>query len=548
MLSARELALDKNPDATSWVNQRIIYTHGIGLAMVPVNEVTSEGQPRLWIRDLPPVSTNGAPQVTQPRIYFGEDDDHYVVVGARQAEFDYPKDSGSGSTDQKTSWTGTTGIGLDSTLPRLLFALRFRDLDLLISDQIQSSSQLLFHRTLADRLGMLAPFLRFDKDPYLVVDGSGRLVYVQDAYTVSDRFPHASSFDPSDLGSPSGLAGAPFNYLRNSVKITMDAYDGTMHFYVVDPTDPLIRAWQGVFPSLFEPKDRMPSWLVSHLRVPEELFNVQTRMFGRYHVTDPLVFFSNNDRWTIPAAQGNEQTLPSEAYYVVMRMPGESSAEFLLLQPMIAASRPNMIAWVAARNDAPNYGGVRVYQFPADTTIFGPAQIEARIDQDPTISAQVTLWNQSGSRVIRGNLIVVPVGDSLLYLQPVYLQSTSAAFPEFQKIVVASPTTVTWADTLGQALTQLLEAQGGGPSPTPTPAPTPSPGVSPTPAPTLPPGGGLPSDVQGLVAYANQHFEAAQQALRNGDFATYGTEMQKVQAALQKLGELTGTPGASIQP
>jgi uncharacterized membrane protein (UPF0182 family) len=216
---------------------------------------------------------------------------------------------------------------------------------------------------------------------------------------------------------------------------------------------------------------------------------------------------------------------------------------------MIAANRPNMIAWVAARNDAPNYGTVRVYQFPADTTIFGPAQIEARIDQDPTISAQVTLWNQSGSRVIRGNLIVVPVGDSLLYLQPVYLQSTSSAFPEFQKIVLASPTTVVWANTLGEALTSLLQAQGGGgPSPSPSSGPTPTPGASATPVPTLPPGGELPSDVTSLIAYANQHFEAAQAALRSGDFATYGTEMQKVQAALQQLGVLTASPGASAQP
>jgi uncharacterized membrane protein (UPF0182 family) len=550
MLSARELALERNPEATSWVNQRIIYTHGIGLAMVPVNEVTNEGQPRLWVRDLPPISLSGAPSVTQPRLYFGEADDHYVIVGARQPEFDYPRDTGAGSTDETTSWTGGTGIGLDSTGARLLFALRFRDLDLLITDQIQSGSQLLFHRTLDARLGRIAPFLRFDKDPYLVVDDAGRLLYVQDAYTVSDRFPHATRFNPGELGATSGLLGGEFNYIRNSVKITMDAYDGTMRFFVADPSDPIIRAWQGIFPTMFERFDALPADIVDHLRVPEEQFNVQTRIFGRYHVTEPIVFFSNNDRWTVPDVQTSEQSLPSEAYYVVMRMPGEPRAEFLLLQPMIAASRPNMIAWVAARNDVPNYGAVRVYQFPADTTIFGPAQIEARIDQDPTISAQFTLWNQSGSRVIRGNLIVVPVGDALVYLQPVYLQSTAAAFPEFQKIIVGSPTTIVWADTLSEALSSLLRAQEGQPTPTPSagPTPTPSPGATATPRPTLPPGGELPSDVAGLIAYANQHFEAAQTALRNGDFATYGEEMDRVEAALARLGELTGSPGASIQP
>jgi hypothetical protein len=548
MLSGRELAVSKNPQATGWVNTRVIYTHGIGVAMVPVNEVTPEGQPRLWVRDLPPVSEAGAPEITQPRIYFGEADDHYVVVRARQAEFDYPRTAGRTTVDETTRWSGTTGVPLDTTLNRLLFALRFRDLDLLISDQITSESQLLFHRTIQDRLERVAPFLRYDKDPYLVIDERGHLVYVQDAYTITDDFPNADGFAGSALGADSGLAGDWFNYIRNSVKITMDAYDGTMRFYVADPSDPLVRAWQGVFPGLFEPMTAMPAGLVSHLRVPEELFNVQTRMYGQYHVTGTLTFFNNTDRWTVPDPQTNEQSLPSEAYYVVMRMPEEDDVEFLLLQPMIAASRPNMIAWVAARNDAPNYGEVVTYRFPADTTIFGPAQIEARIDQDPQISAQVSLWNQSGSQVIRGNLIVVPVGESLLYLQPVYLQSTSSAFPEFQKIVVASPTTVVWGDTLTEALTLLMAQQGGGPGPSPGVTPSPSPGVTPRPTATTAPGGELPADVTALVDYANTHFELAQAALRAGDFATYGAEMDKVEVALARLVELTGSPAPSAAP
>ncbi|HKF84648.1 MAG TPA: UPF0182 family protein [Candidatus Limnocylindrales bacterium] len=555
MLSGRELAIDKNPEAASWVNQRIIYTHGIGIAMVPVNEVTTEGQPRLWVRDLPPVSFEGAPEIVQPRIYFGEGDAHYVVVRARQAEFDYPRDTSSGSVDEVTSWSADTGVRLDSTLNRLLFALRFRDLDLLISDQITADSELLFHRTLSDRLGRIAPFLRYDKDPYVVVDDRGHLVYVQDAYTISDRFPHATWFNGSDLGTGSGLDGEAINYIRNSVKITMDAYDGTMRFYVSDPTDPLIRAWSGIFPGMFTALDGMGDGLADHLRVPEEQFNVQTRVYGRYHVDNPLTFFNRTDLWTVPEKQTNQQSLESEAYYVVMRMPGEPTAEFLLLQPMIAASRPNMISWVAARNDAPNYGAVRAYRFPTDTTIFGPAQIEARIDQDPLISAQISLWNQSGSSVVRGNLIVVPVGDSLLYLQPVYLQSTSAAFPEFQKIVVASPTTIVWGDSLAEALTLLLSQQGEGPGASPSPEPSPGrsapPGPSATPGPSSPPAAspppdsGLPQDVPGLVDYANTHFEAAQAALQAGDFATYGSEMEKVEDALAVLGRLTV---ASPQP
>ncbi len=550
MLSGRELAIEKNPEATGWVNQRVIYTHGIGMAMVPVNEVTAEGQPRLWVRDLPPVSAAGVPEITEPRIYFGESDNHYVVVRARQAEFDYPRTAGRTTVDETTRWTGTTGIPLDTTLSRLLFALRFRDLDLLISDQITAESQLLFHRTINDRLQRVAPFLRYDKDPYLVVDDDGRLVYVQDAYTLSNAFPNANGFQGADLGGDSGLAGDRFNYIRNSVKVTIDAYDGTMTFYIADPSDPIIQAWEGVFPDVFRPLSEMPAGLVSHLRVPEELFNVQTRMYGRYHVTQSLTFFNNTDRWTIPDAQTNEQSLPTEAYYVVMRMPEERGVEFLLLQPMIAQNRPNMIAWVAARSDAPNYGEVVSYRFPADTTIFGPAQIEARIDQDPQISQQVSLWNQSGSQVIRGNLIVIPVGESLLYLQPVYLQSTSAAFPEFQKIVVASPTTIVWADTLGEALNELLVKQDGGtpPGSTPEPTATPSPGATAGPTATPGPVGPLPADVGALVDYANTHFELAQAALRAGDFATYGTEMDLVETALVRLGELTGTPVPSVNP
>ncbi len=548
MLSARELALEQNPNATGWVNQRIVYTHGIGVAMVPVNEVTSEGQPNLFIGNLPPVSVSGAPPVTQPRIYFGERSSDYVVVGAKQDEFDYPTGEGdaSAANGTDTRWTGTTGIRLDNTLMRLLFSLRFRDLDLMISDQVTADSQLLFHRSLADRLGRIAPFLKFDKDPYIVVDDSGRLVYIQDAYTTSDRFPNAQAFDPSVFAG-SGLGTDDIDYIRNSVKITVDAYDGTMHFYVSDPTDPIVRAYQGVFPTLFTPIDQMPADLQRHLRVPEQLFNVQTAVFGRYHVTDPQQFFRADDLWTVPTSTGNEQTLPSEAYYVVMRMPGESHAEFLLLQPMVPTNRPNMIAWVAARNDAPNYGTTRVYRFPAETTVFGPAQIEARIDQDPIISQQVSLWNQSGSSVIRGNLIVVPLGDSIIYLQPVYLKSTSVSFPEFQRIVVASTRNVVWGPTLSSAIDLLLKAEAGegGPSPTPSPSPGQTPGPSATPGPTSSPGTiePLPDDVAGLIAYANRHYDLAQAALRAGDFAGYGAETDAVKAALDRLDQLAPSLG-----
>lgn len=593
MLSARELASDQIPNAQNWLNERIIYTHGIGLAMVPVNEVVGQGQPRLFIYNLPPVSAAGAPAVNEPRIYFGERATDYIVTGARQAEFDYPAGFSSpipptpgaagsatpsvpasptgsasaspgsspsppiatipGVSDQavETRWTGTTGIHLDSTLSRLLFAFRFRDLNLLISDQITDQSQLLFHRSLSDRLTRIAPFLRFDKDPYLVVGSNGRLVWIQDAYTTSDRFPHAQPYDLSKLPENSGLAdGGSFNYIRNSVKVVIDAYDGTTTFYAADPGDPILRAYEGVFPGMFHPLSELSPDLDAHLRTPEELFDVQTNQYGQYHVTNPLAFFQREDVWTVPTPQSNSQVLPPEPYYVVMRLPGETQPEFLLLQPMIPAGRPNMIAWVAARNDPGVRGQVISYHFPADTTIFGPAQVEALIDQTPEISSQFSLWDQAGSNVVRGNLIVIPVRDSLLYLQPVYLKSTGSSFPAFQRIIVASPQKVVWASTLTDALNMLL---AGGPTPGPSPGPgqspgpTPSasPGASSTPAPST---GPIPADVSGLIAYANSHFEAAQAALRAGDFARYGQEIELVRQALARLSVLTGSAPASAVP
>ena len=555
MLSARELAPELNPQAGSWVNQRIVFTHGFGLAMVPVSGVGAQGLPQLIIKDLPPASTNGAPVVKQPRIYFGERPNDWVLVDGRQPEFDYPTGTGdqaSTANVPQTRWEGTTGIKLDSILTRLLFAARFRDLNLLISDQVTSDSQLLMDRSLGERLQLIAPFLAYDKDPYLVVTDDGRLVYIQDAYTVSDRFPNAEPFDGSTLGDTSGLRGQSIDYIRNSVKVVMDAYDGSMTFYVADPTDPLIRAWSGVFPTLFKPLDTLPAGLRPHLRVPEELFNVQTATYARYHVTDPSVFYQNNDLWKVPQqSQATDTTsgaLPLQAYYVYMRMPGQANPEFLLLQPMVPKARPNMIAWVAARSDAPNYGKVVVYDFPDTSSIFGPEQVEARIESESTISAQLSLWRQGGSTVVLGNLIVIPVQDSILYLQPIYLQSTTSPIPQLTKVVLATPTKVVWGDTLQQALDLLL---AGGPSASPSPSPSPggpspTPGASPSPGTSATPGpsGGpevtpRPDDIKGLITYANAHFEAAQAALRAGDFATYGVEIAKVQAALRQLGVVT---------
>ncbi len=556
-----------NPGTVSWVNLHITYTHGVGLVMVPVNEVAANGQPNLLVKDLPPVSSGGAPTVSEPRIYFGTQATNYVIVNAASDEFDYPASGGTGG-DKYTRWTGQTGIKLDTPLSRLVFSARFGDLNLLISDQITGSSQLLMNRSIQARASAIAPFLRYDKDPYLVVTSEGRFVYVLDAFTTSAAFPDSQPYGPGNDSASNGLAGDPFNYIRNSVKVVMDAYDGTMSFYVADPTDPIIQAWQGVFPDLFKPISAMPADIrgdatnPGHLRYPEDMFNAQTTQFEKYHVTDPGVFFQKGDVWQVPrntsSTSGNganpPEQLPLEAYYVQMRMPGQAGPEFLLLQPMALSGRPNMIAWVAARNDPAEYGKVGVFDFPVSSNVFGPQQMEGLIAQNPQISQQVTLWAQGGSQVILGNLLVIPLQDSLLYIEPVYLVSTNNPLPVFQKVVVGTPSQVVWGNSLQDALSQIYAGQGGtapGGTPTPGISPTPPPSVGPTATPTEAvnptplPSFTLSGNAQELIAAASDHYQAAQAALHNGDLATYQKEMNIVGQLLAQLQTVVGTPAPS---
>ena len=493
MLAGRELDPTQLAQLTtgdqSWVNQHITYTHGYGLVMVPVNEVAQNGQPNLLISNFPPVSTPGAPTITQPRIYFGTEPSNYVIVDAASQEFDYPSTSGTGG-DQYTTWTGDTGIKLDTPLTRLLFAARFGDLNMLISSQITGSSQLLYNRSIQERAAAIAPFLSFDSDPYLVVTSSGRLDYVLDAYTTSTAFPDSNPYSPS-TGSPAGgLSNVSLNYVRNSVKIVMDAYDGTMSFYVADPSDPIIQAWEGVFPGLFKPISEMPLDIrgdatnPGHLRYPEDIFNVQTSQFSKYHVTDPSVFYQGNDVWSLPPSADTggstgTQQLGLQAYYLQMHIPGTTNPEFVLLQPMVPQNRQNMIAWVAAHNDPSSYGQVSVFDFPRQSNVFGPQQVEALIAQNKDISQQITLWGQVGSNVVLGNLLVIPLQNSLMYVEPVYLKASSNGLPVFQKVIVGTQTQIVWGNTLQDALTQIYAGQG-----TTGPGSSPSPGSSATPAPS----------------------------------------------------------------
>jgi uncharacterized membrane protein (UPF0182 family) len=564
MLSGRELDESQLAQLTtgdqSWVNQHITYTHGYGLVMVPVNEVAGGGQPNLLIRNFPPVSSGGAPTITEPRIYFGTQTSSYVIVGAQSKEFDYPSATGTGG-DAYNNWTGTTGIKLDTPLSRLLFAAKYGDLNLLISNQITGSSQLLINRSITERVQQIAPFLRYDKDPYLVVSAAGRLNYVLDAYTTSAAFPDANSYDPGSDPSKNGLAGDPFNYIRNSVKVVMDAYDGTMKFYVSDPNDPIIRAWQGVFPNLFTPLSSMPKDLMAHIRYPEDLFNAQTTQFEKYHVTDPGVFYQGNDVWQVPQTADSSGTGPQqlalEAYYVEMRVPGKDTPEFMLLQPMVPQGRKNMISWVAAHNDFPTtYGQVSVFDFPRDSNVFGPEQIQALIAQNPSISQQITLWGQVGSKVILGNLLVIPLQDSLMYIEPVYLQASTNGLPVFQKVIVGTPTQIVWGNSLDDALNQIYAGQGGtsgtpGASPGTSAAPSIAPSTGPTATtsatgqPTPLPSVTLSGSAQQLIAEANAHYQAAQTALHNGDLATYQKEMNIVGQLLAQIQNVVGTPAPS---
>ncbi len=560
MLAGRELNQEEIRNLSSdssWVNEHLVYSHGIGLVMLPVNEMVVNQQnqsavPKLVIQDLPPTSDAGAPVVTEPRIYFGTQVNNYVVVGGSTPEFDYQTSSDAGEVH--TTWAGTTGIKLDTTLTKLLFAARFGDLNLLISNQVTGGSQLLFRRSIEDRVAEIAPFLRYDKDPYLVVRADGHLAYILDAFTTTDLYPNADPLDPTREETSNWLDGGPFNYIRNSVKVVMDAYDGTTTFYVADPSDPIITAWQGVFPDLFRPMTGLADDLRAHLRYPESMFNAQTSVFEKYHVTDPIVFARGDDLWQVARNAGSINKgidqLPLEAYYVQMEIPGttqEGASEFLLLQPMVPTNRPNMIAWVAAHNDPATYGHVDVFNFPGNSTIYGPLQMQSLVQANKEISRDLTLWSTQGSTVTMGNLLVVPLQQSILYVQPVYVQSANNPLPVLQKVVVASPGQVVWGDTLEDALKQLVSGGGVIPAASPTPGtssgPTPTPAVSPTPGSSIP----TNATVQELIALANEHYAAAEQALRDGDLGRYQQELELVGQILQQLAQAAGTPTPSGQ-
>ncbi len=441
MLSARELSPDRLPaEAQTWVNRRLQFTHGYGVAMSPVNELTPEGLPTFLVQDVPP---RGALSITRPEIYFGEKTNDYVIVRTRTAEFNYPK----GDENVYASYAGEVGVYMGDFFRRLIFAIRFGDLNILISDAIEPHSLILYHRNIAERLAKLAPFLLLDRDPYLVVV-NGELYWVADAYTHTDRYPYSQPYRDSD--------GRAYNYLRNSVKAVVSAYDGSMTLYVADPEDQILRAWTHVFPTLFRPLAEMPADLRPHLRYPQDLFTAQADMYAIYHMQDPRVFYNKEDLWTVPNEVYLKDTVPMAPYYVIMRLPGETQAEYVLIRPYTPPDKNNMITWLAARSDGEHYGKLLALRYPKEKLVFGPMQVEARIDQDPIISEQVTLWDQGGSQVLRGNMIVIPIGASNLYVEPLYLQSEEGRLPEMKRVILTSGNRVVMQPSVDASLTALL--------------------------------------------------------------------------------------------
>ena len=534
MLGTRELDKSKLP-APSWVNRNLEFTHGYGIVMNPVNEVTRDGQPQFFIKDFPPESSIDI-QVTRPEIYFGELTDDTVYVSSGRQEFDYP----SGDENVYTNYAGTGGIVLDSFLKRLAFAMRQSDPNILLTDDITPTTRVQYRRQIQDRVRELTPFLLLDQDPYLVVDSEGRLMWMQDAYTVSDDFPYSTPLRVTETPSNATATNGQFdrlhnvNYIRNSVKVVIDAYNGDVTYYLSDPADPIIASYARAFPGVFRPFDEMPTDLRAHVRYPEDLFNVQSHQYITYHMQDVRVFYNKEDLWQIPTEIANTGQVQIEPYYVTLPLPGSDEPEYLLIMPFSPATKNNMIGWMAARNDPESYGQLIVYELPKQELIFGPIQVEGRIDQEPVISQQFSLWDQRGSNVIRGSLLVLPINNSFLYIEPVYLLSQTSALPELKRIVTASNTNVAMAETLKASLLAL--AQGSSVAIEPPAGSAPS--TPPTTTPTQPPPN--PQSFEELVAAANAHLSAADTAQRAGDWATYGRELEALRLVLSQLTELTG--------
>lgn len=512
-LSPRELSSASLPSRT-WINEHLTYTHGYGLCQSPVNESTGEGLPELFIKDIPPVST-GSTSITRPEIYYGELTNEYCFVRTKAQEFDYP----SGDQNVYTRYEGKGGVPVRSFWRRLLFALRFGEPKIVLSTDILPESRLMIYRRILERAGRLTPFLHYDPDPYMVIADNGSLFWILDGYTSSEQYPYSE---------PTPRLG---NYIRNSVKATVNAYDGRVHFYISDPTDQLIQVYARLFPGIFEPLEAMPKDLRAHIRYPEDFFSIQASKYAKFHMTDPRVFYNQEDLWRVAQSAVKGAAAPMTPYYTIMKLAGVGEAEeFILMVPFTPARKDNMIAWMAARCDPPNYGKVLVFTFPKQKLIYGPQQIESRIDQDTGISQQLTLWGQGGSQVIRGTLLVIPVLNSVLYVEPLYLAAEAGGgLPQLKRVLVAYSDHVVMEPTLEGALSRIFggsTSSGAARASATRAAGAPEAAAGPaTPA----------ADFNQLVREANQHYERAQEFLRQGDWAGYGRETKQLGKVLSRL-------------
>ena len=501
LLSPRELNVRSLPTRT-FINEQLTFTHGMGLTMSPVNQVTPEGLPVLFLKDLPPASTVSL-KITRPQIYYGELSNDYVFVGTRQREFDHP----SGEQNVYASYAGKGGVPVGNLLRRIVLAARFGSDKILFSQDITNQSRALYYRNIVARARTALPFLRFDPDPYMVLADDGTLQWILDAYTGSDDYPYSQRLSDGT------------SYMRNSVKLVIDAYDGSLTAYVSAPSDPLIRTWARIFPGIFVPLDSMPAGLRAHIRYPDQLYRIQTSLYATYHMDAPDDFYHREDQWQIPAVAEREGSVPFMRH-LVMRLPEESKAEFIYMVPFTPRGKDNLAAWMVARNDGAEYGRLRVYRLSRQRLVFGPQQIENRINQNTEISRQISLWDQRGSRVIRGDLLVIPIEESLLYVQPLYLQAEGGRIPELKRVVVAYENRVVMAETLDGALAELF----GGPSGPGRQPPVTEPVTAAEAAPSADTG------FRALTAEARRQYEAALQKQRELE-----TEMRRLGETLERM-------------
>lgn len=526
MLGARELSPEAaQTGAGTWVNRHFQYTHGYGAVMSPVNTATEKGLPKFFINDMPPKTSVGI-NITRPEIYYGEQTNEYIIASSNMEEFNYPSEG----KPIYNSYSGSGGFPISGYLQRIAASLAFSDLNLILKNPITSESRLMFRRNIMDRVSNVFPFLMYDNDPYLVIS-NGKLYWMIDAYTVSKNYPYAEPHEISPRTGYNTNYYTSLNYIRNSAKIVIDAYDGTVDFYTSDESDPIIKTYAKIFPNVFKPLAEMPADIYRHIRYPEMLFRMQTQMLYDYHMQDPQVFYNKGDRWETPNEivdiSGEES--PMEPYYVIMRLPGQTKEQFLIMRPFTQAQKNNMVAWMGAICDPEDYGKVLLYQFPKDELVYGPAQIEATINQDPVIAPQLSLWNQLGTKVNRGNMIVVPIEKSILYIKPLYLQSDTSKIPELARVVVVYGDKVIMERTLEGALQKVFGGDAGKPQSTST--------VSSIPSSVSPIADG--QNIKSLINQAVSLFNDAKKSQQSGDWTGYGDKVKQLESTLKRLKELT---------